>query len=68
MELNNRDKTWIRQGQDRDNMVRTKEAQHRAFRGLKKFSGGWWVGGLQVIIVSIHVLYFSFTPVYVERD
>ena len=67
MELNNRDKTWIRQGQDRDNMVGTKEAQHRV-RGLKKFSGGWWVGGLQVIIVSAHLLYDSFTPIYVRQD
>ena len=28
-----------------------------AFKGLKKFSGGGW---LKVIIVSVHVRYFSF--------
>ena len=37
--------------------------------GLKKFSG-WWVGGLQVKIVSVHVLHFSFFSlchsVYIE--
>ena len=34
--------------------------QDRAFRGLKKFSGGcWWVGGLQLNIVTVHVLYVS---------
>ena len=26
------------------------------------------VGGLQVIIVSVHVLYVGFMPVYVGRD
>ena len=26
------------------------------------------MGGLQVIIVSVHVLYDSFTPIYVEQD
>ena len=25
----------------------------------KKFSGGWWVGGPKVIIVSVRVLYIS---------
>ena len=54
-------KTRTRQGQD---MTGTKQAQDRTFRGLKKFSGGgggggWWVVE-KVIIVSVHVRYFSF--------
>ena len=35
-----------------------------AFKGLKKFSGWWVVVVRKVIIVSVHVLYASFTPVY----
>ena len=31
-----------KQEQDMDKMG-SKQAQDRAFRGLKKFSGGWWV-------------------------
>ena len=36
--------------------------------GVDVVGGGWWVGGLQVIIVSVHVLYFSFTPIYVGQE
>ena len=43
------DKTGTRKEQDKD----------WTGTGLKKFSG-WWVGGLQVKIVSVHVLHFSF--------
>ena len=55
MELDNRDKMGIEQAQD------------VAFRGFKKFSCGGWVGGLQVIIVSVLVLYVSFTPIYIRQ-
>ena len=40
-------KTGTRQEQGRDmtGMMGTKLAQDKAFRGLKKFSGGWWWSG-----------------------
>ena len=38
-------KTRTRQAQDR-NKTGPRQEQNKAFRGLKKFSGGgWWVGG-----------------------
>ena len=36
-----RDKTGTRQEQDRDK-TGTRQGHDRGFRGLKKFSGGWW--------------------------
>ena len=58
----------IREGQDRTRQVKdndkteTRWAQDTAFRGIKKFSGGGWlgVGVLHVIMVSVHVHYFRF--------
>ena len=60
-------RTWHGHGRDMTGMMGTKQTQDWAFRGLKKFSGGWW-WWLKVIIVSVHVLYFSFTPIYVRQD
>ena len=41
-----RDKTGTRQGQDRDKAwIRFGQNRDKAFRGLKKLSGGGWIGG-----------------------
>ena len=37
-----RDEIKTRQGQDRDK-TGTRQGHDRGFRGLKKFSGGWWL-------------------------